>query len=92
VSNRKAHRLSPEDRRRNEKLARLRAVISRESAALAPLRYLTRRTRSREEKALDHERAIRAIVRTWRPDLLELLRVGPIVGAPVLTARSHPGR
>jgi transposase len=31
-------------------------------------------------------------VRSWRPDLLELTGVGPIVAATVLTAWSHPGR
>src|SRR3712207_8588251 len=35
VSNRGARRLSRGDRRRNERLARLRAVITRESAVLA---------------------------------------------------------
>jgi transposase len=31
-------------------------------------------------------------VRSWRPDLLQLTGVGPIVAATVLTAWSHPGR
>ena len=35
MSNRSSHRLSRGDRRRNEKLARLRAVVTRESAVLA---------------------------------------------------------
>jgi transposase len=48
--------------------------------------------RALETEAADHERAIRAIVRSWRPDLLELCGVGPIVAAVVLTAWSHPGR
>ncbi|HEY0508310.1 MAG TPA: transposase [Blastococcus sp.] len=39
-----------------------------------------------------HEQAIRAIVRAWRPDLLQLAGVGPIVAATVLAAWSHPGR
>ena len=31
-------------------------------------------------------------MRSWRPDLLALCGVGPIVAAVVLTAWSHPGR
>ena len=60
--------------------------------ALTVLRDLARRIRFLEAEALGHERAIRAIVRSWRPDLLELTGVGPIVAATVLTAWSHPGR
>ena len=33
-----------------------------------------------------------AIIRRWRPDLLEEFGVGPIVAATVLCAWSHPGR
>jgi transposase len=60
--------------------------------ALSTLRALARRVRALETEAADHERAIRAIVRAWRPDLLELTGVGPINAATVLTAWSHPGR
>jgi transposase len=60
--------------------------------ALSTLRTLARRVRALETEATDHEKAIRAIVRSWRPDLLELCGVGPIVAAVVLTAWSHPGR
>jgi transposase len=60
--------------------------------ALAVLRELARRSRTLETEAAEHETAIRAIVRSWRPDLLELTGVGPIVAATVLTAWSHPGR
>ena len=60
--------------------------------ALTVLRDLARRIRFLEAEALGHEQAIRAVVRTWRPDLLELTGVGPIVAATVLTAWSHPGR
>jgi transposase len=59
---------------------------------LTVLHDLARRIRFLEAEALGHEQAIRAIVRTWRPDLLELTGVGPIVAATVLTAWSHPGR
>jgi transposase len=61
-------------------------------AAMAVLRDLARRIRFLETEALGHERAIRTLVRSWRPDLLELTGVGPIVAATVLTAWSHPGR
>jgi transposase len=60
--------------------------------ALTVLRELARRIRFLEAEALGHEKAIRAIVRAWRPDLLQLTGVGPIVAATVLTAWSHPGR
>jgi transposase len=60
--------------------------------ALTVLHELARRIQFLEAEALGHERAIRAIVRSWRPDLLQLPGVGPIVAATVLTAWSHPGR
>jgi transposase len=56
------------------------------------LRSLARRVRAMTEEADEHEKALRAIVRSWRPDLLEQLGVGPIVAATVLCAWSHPGR
>jgi hypothetical protein len=60
--------------------------------ALTVLHDLARRIRFLEAEALGHEKAIRAIVRSWRPDLLDLTGVGPIVAATVLTAWSHSGR
>jgi transposase len=76
--------------------ARLRPATSsgdiEVTTALTVLRDLARRVRSLEAEALGHEQAIRAIVRSWRPDLLQLTGVGPIVAATVLTAWSHPGR
>ena len=62
------------------------------TAALTVLRDLARRIRFLETEALGHEQAIRTIVRSWRPDLLNLTGVGPIVAATVLTAWSHAGR
>jgi transposase len=59
---------------------------------LSTLRSLARRIRALETEAAEHERAIRQIVRSWRPDLLEATGIGPIVAAVVLTAWSHPGR
>jgi hypothetical protein len=60
--------------------------------ALTVLRALARRIRFLETEAAGHETEIRAIVRSWRPDLLALQGVGPIVAATVLAAWSHPGR
>lgn len=59
---------------------------------LSTLRALARRIQALETEAADHEHAIRTIVRSWRPDLLDLTGVGAIVAATVLTAWSHPGR
>jgi transposase len=62
------------------------------TTALTVLRDLARRSRALEAEAAGHEAAIRTLVRSWRPDLLGLTGVGPIVAATVLTAWSHPGR
>lgn len=56
------------------------------------LRSLARRARVLAAEAAEHEKALNAIVRSWRPDLLAQLGVGPIVAATVLCAWSHPGR
>jgi transposase len=76
--------------------ARLRPASSHgdveEITALTVLRDLARRIHALEAEAAGHEQAIRAIVRSWRPDLLELTGIGPIVAATVLTAWSHAGR
>jgi hypothetical protein len=56
------------------------------------LRDLGRRAQAMTTEAAAHEKAILAIVRSWRPDLLDHLGVGPIVAAVVLCAWSHPGR
>ncbi|NIR58885.1 MAG: IS110 family transposase [Gammaproteobacteria bacterium] len=56
------------------------------------LRSLARRAQAMTAEAADHERQILDIARSWRPDLLELTGVGPIVAAVVLCAWSHPGR
>jgi transposase len=56
------------------------------------LRSLARRFRALTVEAAEHEKAIRAIVRSWRPDLLEEFGVGPIVAATVLCAWSRRGR
>lgn len=56
------------------------------------LRDLGRRVRAMQTEAAAHEKAILAVIKAWRPDLLDQLGVGPIVAATVLCAWSHPGR
>ncbi|WP_207786275.1 IS110 family transposase [Micromonospora globispora] len=65
--------------------ARLRPTVTSGDVQLitapAVLRDLARRIRTLQAEAAGHEAAIRAIVRSWRPDLLALTGVGPIVAA-----------
>jgi len=56
------------------------------------LRTLARRCRTLQAEAITHEHAILAIVKAWRPDLLEVQGIGPINAATILCAWSHPGR
>jgi transposase len=56
------------------------------------LRDLARRALELGAEAARHEKAILAIVRSWRPDLLNQPGVGPIIAATLLCAWSHPGR
>lgn len=56
------------------------------------LRDLGRRIKSIQAEATKHEEVIVAIVKSWRPDLLDEQGVGPIVAATVLCAWSHAGR
>jgi transposase len=60
--------------------------------AITALRALARRVTALHAEAATHEKAIRAIVRTWQPDLLDRPGIGPINAAVALTAWSHPGR
>lgn len=59
---------------------------------MSALKAIARRVRTLEDESAEHEKAIRAIVVSWRPDLLTLTGVGPIVAATVLAAWSHAGR
>jgi transposase len=61
-------------------------------STVTALRSLARRAQALTQEASEHEKAILAIVRSWRPDLLAQPGVGPIVAATVLCAWSHPGR
>ena len=56
------------------------------------LRTLARRSQALTAEAAELEKQILAIVRAWRPDLLDQPGIGPIVAATVLCAWSHPGR
>ena len=56
------------------------------------LRSLGKRCLELESESEAHETKIATIVRTWRPDLLEQLGVGPIVAATILCSWSHSGR
>jgi transposase len=62
------------------------------AATAASLRTLGRRIQLLDAEIAEHTRAITALVRAWRPDLLSRCGVGPIVAAIVLCAWSHPGR
>jgi len=72
---------------------RLRAHWDIETTTFAAsLRALGRRIQLFQAEIAEHTRAITALVRAWRPDLLGCCGVGPIVAAIVLCAWSHPGR
>jgi transposase len=72
---------------------RVRAAWDLETTTtVTTLRALARRALTLTKEAAEHEKTILGIVRSWRPDLLDQLGVGPIVAATVLCAWSHPGR
>jgi len=56
------------------------------------MRTMARRINDLRAEAASHETTISELVEAWRPDLLELAGVGPIVAATVLVVWSHPGR
>jgi transposase len=56
------------------------------------LRQLAHRIQHLQREADQHEREIRDLVRSWRPELLEEPGIGPISAATILCAWSHPGR
>jgi transposase len=64
-------------------------VETRTTAAV--LRQVARRALELSAEAVAHEKEIRVIADSWRPDLLECPGVDPIVAATVLRAWSHPG-
>ncbi|WP_344428576.1 IS110 family transposase, partial [Pseudonocardia ailaonensis] len=60
--------------------------------AMTMLKALAKRIKALQAEANEHQTSIRAIVRSWRPDLLALPGVGPVSAAMVLAAWSHAGR
>jgi transposase len=62
------------------------------TSIVVALRTLARRAHAMLKEARELQNAMLAIIRDWRPDLLEEFGVGPIVAATVLCAWSHPGR
>lgn len=56
------------------------------------MKALARRISTLRSEAEAHQEHIEALVKSWRPDLLELVGVGPIVAATTLVVWSHPGR
>src|SRR4051812_46637649 len=62
------------------------------TSTVVALRALARRAHAMLKEAREHQKAIVAIICSWRPDLLEQFGVGPIVAATLLCAGSHPGR
>ncbi|MDP3891561.1 transposase, partial [Nocardioides sp.] len=62
------------------------------ATTVACLQTWARRIQALTAEAQSHEREIRRLVRSWRPELLEERGIGPIVAAIVLCAWSHPGR
>ena len=56
------------------------------------MRRIAQRILSLRDEADEHEATIAALVKAWRPDLLEQRGVGPIVAGIVLAAWSHQGR
>jgi transposase len=56
------------------------------------MRALARRVQDLRAEAETHQSRINEIVKAWRPDLLKLTGVGPIVAATALVVWSHSGR
>jgi transposase len=58
----------------------------------ATMRTLARRVLNLRAEADELERTIAIHIKAWRPDLLDVFGVGPIVAAMLLIVWSHPGR
>jgi transposase len=63
-----------------------------EFAAVTAMRATARRALACEREAAEFEDQIEALVRKFAPALLNVLGVGPIVGAQVVGSWSHRGR
>lgn len=62
------------------------------STTVTVIQTLAKRIQTLTSEAADHERHIKTLVRSWRPDLLNEYGIGPIVAATILCAWSHPDR
>ncbi len=62
------------------------------TTTVACLRTWARRIQALTDEAQLHEKEIKTLVKTWRPELLEELGVGPIVAATILCAWGYAGR
>lgn len=61
-------------------------------AIATTMRAMAHRSRTLRSEAARYEAQIEELVKDWRPDLLDLVGVGPIIAATILTVWSHPGR
>lgn len=61
-------------------------------ASARALRSIARRYRLNTDEAADLAKQMTAIIKNWRPDILEVHGVGTIVAASLLVAWCHPGR
>lgn len=69
------------------------ATVDVETATtVACLQTWARRVQALTAEADAHEREIRTLVRSWRPDLLAEPGIGPVVAATVLCAWGYAGR
>ena len=78
-----------------DRAARLRVPADADEVTtltITVIRDLARRAQGLRAEAGKHEKDITRLVRSWRPDLLQEVGIGPIVAAVVLCAWSHPGR
>jgi transposase len=63
-----------------------------EMALAGALRLVARRALALYREAKEHEAAMAAVIKAWRPELLEHKGVGTVVASTVLCAWSHQGR
>jgi transposase len=61
-------------------------------AIATSMRHLAQRIIELRSEAAGHEKAIIELINGWRPDMLEIFGVGPVVAAQLLCSWSHPGR
>ncbi|MEE9416510.1 MAG: IS110 family transposase [Acidimicrobiales bacterium] len=62
------------------------------AATAQALKSIARRHRVEQSEAVMLKERLTELIQSWRPDLLNVQGVGPVVAATVLCAWSHPGR